>query len=64
MKILKPLTVKALQRGPRRVERSETSGIFASRAAEIGHQRFFASLRMTPVLNASTIQPFNGDTNQ
>jgi hypothetical protein len=61
--MLKRLTVEALKRPSCHVERSETSRIFPSSAAGIGHQRFFASLRMTPVLNASPVEPFNAYTN-
>jgi len=63
VKMLKRLTVEAVERSSCHVERSETSRIFSSSAAGIRHQRLFASLRMTPALNASTFQPFNAYTN-
>ena len=61
---LNRLIVEALKRPSCRVEGSETARICSSSAAEIEYQRFFAPLRMTLVLNASTLQPFNVSTNR
>jgi hypothetical protein len=52
------ITMRMLKRASCHVERSEASQIFPSSVAGIRNQRFFASLRMTPLLNASTVQPF------